>query len=76
MSRISSIERALSLRTLLFALVGAMGAMLTVALALNATGAWRAGALATLTSQSNTTADLLLSAAAHWAVERGITMAC
>jgi len=70
MSRIISIARALSLRTLLFALVGAM---LTVTLALNATSAWRAGALATLTFQSNTTADLLLSAAAHWAVERGIT---
>jgi len=73
MSRIISIARALSLRTLLFALVGAMGAMLTVTLALNATSAWRTGALATLTFQSNTTADLLLSAAAHWAVERGIT---
>ena len=73
MSRIISIARALSLRTLLFALVGAMGAMLTITLALNATSAWRAGALATLTFRSNTTADLLLSAAAHWAVERGIT---
>src|SRR6516164_2186299 len=72
-SRIISIARALSLRTLLFALVGAMGVMLTVTLARNATSSWRAGALATLTSQSNATADLLLSAAAHWAVERGIT---
>ncbi|NEV02600.1 sensor histidine kinase [Bradyrhizobium uaiense] len=73
MSRVITIVRTLSLRTLLFALVGAMGTMLTVTLALNATSAWRAGALATQASQSNTTADLLLSAAAHWAVERGIT---
>ena len=73
MSRIISIARALSLRTLLFALVGAMGAMLTVTLALNATSSWRAGTLAAQTTQSNATADLLLSAAAHWAAERGIT---
>jgi hypothetical protein len=44
MSRIISIARALSLRALVFALVGAMGAMLTVTLVLNATSAWRAGA--------------------------------
>ena len=73
MNRVISTARALSLRVLLFAVVGAMGTMLTVTLALNAMSAWNAGALATQAFQSNTTADLLLSAAAHWAAERGIT---
>jgi hypothetical protein len=68
---ISSFSRVLSLRTLLFALIGFLGVMLSAVLALNAAGARRAGVLADLASRSNSTVDLLPSAAAHWAAERG-----
>jgi hypothetical protein len=67
---ISSFSRVLSLRTLLFALIGFLGVMLGAVLALNAAGARRAGVLADLASRSNSTVDLLLSAAAHWAAAR------
>jgi hypothetical protein len=68
---ISSFSRVLSLGTLLLALIGFLGVMLSAVLALSAASARRAGVLADLASRSNSTVDLLLSAASHWAAERG-----